>query len=193
MNDRRARWNERHAKGEETHGFLPSPPLAEAVRDEPPGVALDVACGSGRHALYLAERGFHVVAVDWSQTGIDALLAEARRRGVDERIEGIVADLEAGEFSVDPGRFDLVCDFYFLSRPLLPALRDAVVPGGLFVAAIHVQSPSDTAPHGFLLEPGELHSTVAGWGFRILRSNDGAAATNGHAHAASEIVARRPV
>jgi SAM-dependent methyltransferase len=191
MTERRDRWNERHARGEETHDYRPSPPLASAVRDEPPGVALDLACGSGRHALYLAERGFHVVAVDWSQTGIDALMAEARKRGVDENIEPVVADLEAGEFKLDPGRFDLVIDFYFLDRALLPAIRDSVVPGGLFVAAIHVQSPQDAASHSFLLEPGELHRVVSGWGFDILHSNDGAAATNGHAHATSEIVARR--
>ncbi len=193
MSEHRDRWNERHARGDETHDYRPSAPLPEAVRDEPPGVALDLACGTGRHAIYLAERGFHVVAVDWSQTGIDAMMAEARRRGIEEQIEPFVADLEAGEYKIDPSRFDLVCNFHFLHHGLLPAIRDGVVPGGLFVAAVHVKSAGDTAPHRFMPEPGELHRIVSGWGYQILHSNDGVAATNGHGHATSEIIARRPV
>src|SRR5262245_19630142 len=137
MHERQIRWNERYTRGEETYDYHPSPPLPAAVHGLAPGLALDLACGAGRHAIFLAERGFRVVAVDWAQAGIDALRAEARRRGVDDRIEAVVADLEAGQLSIEPSRYDLVCDFYFLSRPLFPKMRDGVRPGGLFVAAIH--------------------------------------------------------
>ena len=190
MNERQARWNDRHAKGEETHGFRPSKTLERAVRDEPPGVALDVACGSGRHAIYLAEKGFHVVALDYAEAGIEAMMAEARRRGVDDLVEPDAADVESDEFTLDAGRFDVVCDFFFLHRPLLPKLRDAVAPGGLFVAAIHVESPEKAAGHRFLLAPGELRKTVESWGYDILYSSEGA--TDGNDHATAEIVARRP-
>jgi tellurite methyltransferase len=199
MHERQIRWNERYARGEETYDYRPSPPLPEAVQglgagesSQTPGLALDIACGAGRHSIYLAERGFRVVAVDWAQAGIDALLAEARRRGVADRIETVVADLEAGELDIEPSRYDVVCDFYFLSRPLFPAMRGAVRPGGLFVAAIHVQSPSAAAPHRFLLEPGELRRTVLEWGFEVLHERDGESQEQGHQHATAEIVARRP-
>jgi tellurite methyltransferase len=193
MHERQIRWNERYARGEETYDYQPSPPLPEAIQSLAPGLALDVACGAGRHAIYLAERGFRVVAVDWAQAGIDTLLAEARRRGLADRIEPVLADLEAGDLAIEPSRYDVVCDFYFLSRPLFPAVRDGVRPGGLFVAAIHVESAGAGAPHRFLLEPGELRRTVLEWGFEILHERDGASQEKGHQHATAEIVARRPM
>lgn len=192
MHERQIRWDERYSRGEETYDYVPSPPLPEALAGVPPGLALDVACGAGRHSIHLAERGFRVVAVDWAQRGIDAMLAEARRRGVADRIEPVVADIEAGGFRVEPDRYDVVCDFYFLSRPLFPAMRDGVKRGGLFVAAIHVESPSAEAPHRFLLEPGELRRVVDGWGFEVLTSSEGASQEGGHHHATAQIVARRP-
>ncbi len=211
MNERRARWNDRYSRGEETHDFAPSSPLPAAV-DEllrsrghglhpatsglpgSPGLGpsiecLDVACGAGRHALYLAERGLHVVAVDWSENALSLLSDEAARRGLSDRVAIKTADIEAGEYIPSPNSFDLVCDFYFLSRPLLPSLLDAVKPGGLFVAAIHVESAESAAPHRFLLAPGELQRAVASRSFDVLHASEavhreGAAAT-------AEIIARR--
>src|SRR5262245_56855482 len=115
MHERQIRWNERYARGEETYDYRPSPPLPAALDGLAPGLALDLACGAGRHAIYLAERGFRVVAVDWAQAGIEALLAEAKRRSLADRIEAKVADLEAGELALEPSRYDIVCDFYFLN------------------------------------------------------------------------------
>lgn len=190
MNERLSKWNERHARGEETHGFRPVALLDRALEGEPPGVALDVACGSGRHAIRLAEKGFHVVAIDFSQAGIDAMMAEARRRSVDELIEPVVADIESPDFTLDVARFDVVTDFFFLHRPLFPKLRDSVVRGGLFVAAVHVESAENAAGHRFLLTPGELGDMVSAWGFDNVYSNEGV--LNGSARATAEIIARRP-
>jgi tellurite methyltransferase len=191
MQERQVRWNERFSRGEETHAYRPSPPLPEAIEGAPPGLALDIACGAGRHSIYLAERGFRVVAVDWAQRGLDALMAEAERRGLADRIEPVLADLEAGDFRIEPGRYDVVCDFYFLSRALFPAMRDGVREGGLFVAAIHVESASAEAPHRFLLAPGELGRIVSGWGFELVHSSEGPSQEGGHQHATAHIAARR--
>jgi len=191
MHERQTRWNERYARGEETYAYRPSSPLPDAVRDVSPGLALDLACGAGRHALYLAERGFRVVAVDWAQQGLDALMAEARRRGVDGRIEPVIADLDAGRFSINQSHFDVVCDFYFLNRSLFPAMRDGVREGGLFVAAIHAESATAEAPHRFLLAEGELRRIVDSWGFEVVCSRESASSGEGHQHATAEIVARR--
>ncbi|HEV8320278.1 MAG TPA: methyltransferase domain-containing protein [Myxococcota bacterium] len=194
MNERIARWDERYARGEELHGFRPSPPLAEAIQGCAPGRAFDLACGAGRHAIFLAENGWGVVAVDGAATAIALLRAEAERRGVGDRIETHVADLDTDPpgLAPAPGQFDLVCDFYFLRRALFGALRAAVRPGGLFVAAIHVEQPGAAAPHGFLLLPGELRALVEAWGWDVLRAREGASAESGHDHSTAEIVARRP-
>src|SRR2546422_11214002 len=98
---------------------------------------------------------------------------------ISRRILGEVADIESPRFRIE-GEHDLVCDFYFLHRPLFAQIRRALRPGGLFVAAIHVH----TAPGEqgrFLLEPGELHALFSDW--EIVHSREGHAAESDHRHA----------
>jgi tellurite methyltransferase len=191
VNERLVRWNERYRRGEETFGFAPSPPLAAALDGIAPGLALDLACGAGRHAIYLAERGWHVVAVDGAEAGVDLMRAEATRRGVAERISAHVADLMARPrgFTLAADTYDLVCDFYFLDRTLFDEIRAAVRPGGLFVAAIHLAEPGD--PLDRLLAAGELSRIVAPWGWH-LDLVEGPSAERGHERATAHLIARRP-
>jgi len=189
MSDRIGEWNERFARGEELHGGIPSPPLPAAVEGVPPGLALDLACGAGRHAIFLAERGWRVLALDGSQAAIERMLAQARERGVAGRIAARVADLEAQGLALTVAAYDLVCDFYFLHRPLFEQIRGAVRPGGLFAAALHVRSSPEEKGR-FLLKPGELAAAFAGW--TILHHREGASAEGGHKHATAELIARRP-
>jgi tellurite methyltransferase len=190
VNERLRKWDEKFSRGDELHGLAPSAPLPQAVAVAKPGLALDIACGAGRHALFLAERGWRVQALDGSRAGIDRMLEEAGRRGVADRIDARVVDLESEAVSLDDEAFDLVCDFYFLHRPLFEQIRRAVRPGGLFVAAIHVEDRA--ARHSFLLEAGELRKIVEGWGFEVLRSSEGSSSETGHHHATAEIIARKP-
>jgi SAM-dependent methyltransferase len=192
MNERLQKWDEKFSRGDELHAFEPSPPLPQAIAGLPTGVALDLACGAGRHALFLAEHGWRVRALDGSRAGIERMMEEARRRGVEALIDARVSDLESDELALDPDTFDLVCDFYFLHRPLFEQIRRAVRPGGLFAAAIHVQAEAGAAPHGFLLRPGELRATVEGWGFEVLHAREGASTEAGHHHATAEMVGRKP-
>jgi SAM-dependent methyltransferase len=192
MNERLQKWDEKFSRGDELHGFAPSAPLPQAIAGVAPGLALDLACGAGRHALFLAEHGWQVRALDGSRVGIETMMEEARRRGVAARIDPRVCDLEAEGFALEPEAFDLVCDFYFLHRPLFEQIRRAVRTGGRFAAAIHVQAEAAQASHRFLLRPGELRSVVEGWGFEVLHSREGASSEAGHQHATAEIVARKP-
>ena len=185
-----SKWDDRFARGEELHGYAPSPPLPGAVAGIAPGLALDLASGAGRHAIWLAERGWRVHAIDGSRTGIELMWNEARRRGVVERIEARLADLEEPHFTLPPDSYDLVCDFYFLRRPLFEQIRRAVRPGGLFVAALHVKGGAE--PGRFVLEPGELRALVETWGWEVLSSRQGESPEGGHRHPTAEIVARRP-
>jgi len=192
--DRIARWNRRFSHGEETHDFVPSPLLSRALGYLTPGRALDIACGAGRHAIFLAEHGWQVVAVDGSRVGIDLMMTEAGRRGCRERIEVHEADLESDPpgFSIEADGYDLIADFYFLHRPLFGAVRRGLRPGGVFVAAIHVESPDAERPHRFLLKPGELERTVRGWGWRVLHFLEVKPSESGHSRHAALLVAQRP-
>jgi tellurite methyltransferase len=193
VNERLKRWDEKFARGLELHGFAPSPPLPAAIQGVSPGLALDLACGAGRHALFLAERGWRVQALDGSRTGLDRLMSEAGRRKIAGRIDARICDLESTGFNLEADAYDLACDFYFLHRPLFEQIRRAVRPGGLFVAAIHiVDAAGGAAPHAFLLAPGELRALVARWGWDILHDREGPSGESDHHHPTAEIVARRP-
>ena len=159
------------------------------------GRALDLACGAGRHAVWLAARGWQVDAVDGSEAAVRLLLANAAHAGCRERIAAHVADLEADPpaFTIAPEAYDLVVDCYFLHRPLFAAIREGVRPGGLFVAALHLPAPDGGRGHRFVLQAGELAGMVRAWGWDVRHSAErppdpGTAPGLGVA----EIVARRP-
>jgi SAM-dependent methyltransferase len=119
--------------------------------------ALDVACGTGRDAVYLAMQGYDVVAVDLLPDALDRARDLAARYGVS--IRTIAADLENGG-SLPTGPFDLLTVFRYLHRPLFSSLRAAVAPGGYLVyETFHEQNrvagkrPQNPA---HLLKTGEL-------------------------------------
>ncbi len=126
------------------------------------GAALDVACGRGRHALWLAARGLTVHAVDRSAEAVTALDALARQRGLPVRAR--VSDLETANPDLPRGAFDLIVVVHYLHRPLFPALVAALRPGGLLVYETFTRAQAargkPTNP-AFLLEPGELVQLVA--------------------------------
>jgi SAM-dependent methyltransferase len=125
------------------------------------GDGLDLACGSGRNAIRLAEEGFRVVAVDRDAAVIQALDREAARRGLSIRAQ--VLDLESGEVFPQPDTFDLIVVVHYLHRPLFPALIRALRRGGVLVYETFTRAQAargkPTNP-AFLLEPGELARLV---------------------------------
>jgi tellurite methyltransferase len=212
-----ADWNERYRCGEHTTKE-PSAFLIKAIKDLKPGRALDIACGVGRHAIYLAERGWKVTAVDSSQAGIEILRQRARsaREGTPREdsarkrsaripaggsqasclleIDARVADLEKDEFQIEPATYDLICNFYYLQRDLFPMIRAGVKPGGAVVAAIHLNDGNiDAKPHNpaFLLEPGELKTLFSDWEITYYR--EGPSDEGGHHHDTAYLIARKPV
>ena len=93
------------------------------------GVALDLAAGLGRHALWLADRGWRVTAVDISCVAIGKLSQAAGRLNV--KINFVTGD--AAEYKFEPELFDLIVLYYHLDRSLFPKIVSALNPGGLFV------------------------------------------------------------
>ena len=158
-----ADWDERYRRGE--HATTePSRLLVRAARGLAPGRALDIACGTGRHAVFLAGLGWQVTAVDSSSVGIEMTQGRAGERGV--TVDARIADLERGEFCIEPEAYDLIAVFYYLQRDLWPQIRAGVRPGGVVVAAIHLidESP-DARPMNpaFLLQPEELRAEFRDW------------------------------
>lgn len=158
----RATWNSRwREKADDT--WEPDPWLLKVRPLLPGGRALDIACGRGRNALYLAEQGLSVTAIDVSEEALAQLAAEASRRNL--QIETRQVDLETAPH-LAAGEFDLVLDFFYLHRPLLPALRQSVRPGG--VAVLRTFSRAGSFPGGpdnpdIVLHTGELLEIFAGW------------------------------
>ena len=136
------------------------------------GDALDLACGSGRNAIWLAEQGFQTLAVDRNATALAALNDEATLRALPLRTH--VVDLEEGQPFIEPETFDLIVVVHYLYRPLFPALVRALRPAGVLVYETFTRAQAargkPTNP-AFLLEPGELITRVQP--LRILASREG--------------------
>src|SRR3982750_4411644 len=168
-------WNAYYSESADLD-FTPAALLVEVADQLPAGRALDLACGAGRNAMYLAQLGWRVTAVDAAPGAIRILREKAP--AVDAR----VADLEAGEFTIEPDTYDLICDFFYLQRDLFPAIRGGVRPGGTFIGAILL---ADDERRHFALNPGELRNEFAGW--KILFYSE--AAEPGRSRRAAQIVA----
>jgi SAM-dependent methyltransferase len=137
------------------------------------GLALDVACGRGRNALWLAEQGLRVRALDRDPAAIESLSAEAQRRRLP--VDAAVHDLEAGDARLGVACFDVIVGVHYLHRPLFPALVNALRPGGLLIYETFTRDqvrrgkPSNPA---FLLEHGELPRLVSGLTIVVQREGD---------------------
>lgn len=131
----------------------------------PGATVLDVACGSGRHVRWFADRGCRVTGVDRDAAALAGLPAEA---------EAVVADIEHGPWPLAGRCFDAVVMTNYLWRPLLPTLLASLNEGGLLICETFahgnatVGRPSN--PH-FLLQPGELLRVATG--LRVIAFEDG--------------------
>jgi SAM-dependent methyltransferase len=180
------KWNERYQAGEQ---ILDTPtPLVEKFAGVPAGDALDVACGPGRHALYLASLGWHVTAVDGSNVALNLLREHARQRKL--VIDSRLADLERGEFEIPESAYDLICDCYYLQRDLIPAIQRGLRPGGTAIVIVHLIDADHPEPTQTRALPGELRKFFDGWS--ILHYYEGPPNETGHRHPVAELAARKP-
>jgi SAM-dependent methyltransferase len=142
----------------EAHFDLPPSPWVQrfAAGIRPGGAVLDVACGSGRHARWLARMGFEVDAVDRAPEFFDSPPPGVTLLG---------ADIEGGAWPYAGRKFDAVCVTNYLHRPLLPILVASLEPGGLLIYETFARGnerfgrPSNP---DYLLAPGELLEAVRG-------------------------------
>jgi len=151
------RWNERYTQDFQPFPDAPAPWLVEHRELlGGGGRALDVACGDGRNALYLARHDYAVDAIDASDVAIGALRAAARARGL--AISPRVVDLEREPLPEGP--YDIIVTMNFLQRDLFGALQDALGAGGLLfyetLGQAHIEQLGRSFNPDYLLEDGEL-------------------------------------
>ena len=177
-------WDERYRSSPTS--FHPCQLVTETAQNLAAGRALELACGTGGNALWLAERGWQVTAVDSSAVAVDLLQAESVRRGI--RVNPVIADLEAGQFVVAPNAWDLVIITKYLQRDLFESIKHGVVPGGMVISSALLQLPDQTNSQ-FRVKRGELRAYFSDWEILSYREPANGAIA---AHSLAEIVVRRP-
>ncbi len=184
-------WNERYRSRERSAEDLEAsatPLVVNTASKLKPGRALDLACGSGRNAIWLAEHGWNVTAVD----GASAAIAVLRERTGDKnlKVDAHVADLRNSGFVIERNAFDLVVICYYLQRDLFGPAKAGVRPGGALLAIVHM-TEGDEQPTEHRLRLGKLSGYFKGW--EILHSYEGPPEDTAHRRAVAEIVARKPM
>jgi SAM-dependent methyltransferase len=171
-------WDERYAAADLVWSAAPNRFVERELAQLRPGRALDLAAGEGRNALWLARRGWRVVAVDFSRAGLDKARALARREPQPPDVEWVVADV----LSYDPGPdpFDLTVLGYLQlpageRRTAVRRAFAALRPGGTFFLVAHDSSnltegtggPQDPA---VLFTAEEVLADLDGERFEVVRA-----------------------
>ena len=188
-------WDAKYRLAAETPLAEPASIVRELLPLLPCGPALDVACGTGRHALVLAARHQHVTALDWSGVGLDVLEARARAARVRihriDSVERIGKSLHGGidlvhadleHLELPENSFELILCMQYLQRSLFPQLPRALRPGGVLLFETYTRAQLEFAggPRNpaYLLEAGELREAFPGLRvvfYRELRAEQGIA------------------
>lgn len=143
-----ATWDERFRDGDYPRDPDPSPILRAYVDAFPDGRALDIATGTGRNAVFLAEEGYRVDAIDKSREGLRIARRNARERGVADRTNWIQADVPTYEFPV--ATYDVVTISFYRALDRLPDIKEALADGGVLFVQHHLRSsdPVESGPSG---------------------------------------------
>jgi tellurite methyltransferase len=184
-------WDERYRSRErvwEDFEAPPTPLVTETARQLKIGRALDLACGTGRNALWLAQQGWSVTAVDAAPAAIETLCNRASKLGI--HVDARQADLERGEYCIQPSWWDLIAICYYLQRSLFESAKQGLVPGGVLIAIVHITKPGEEATHT-RAKPVELKTYFDGW--EILHYYEGKPRDPAHQRLVAQTVARRPL
>jgi tellurite methyltransferase len=159
------KWDKKYT---EMAGLLAKRPPSDLVsgfyEDAPGRRALDLACGGGRHSLFLADKGFDVDAVDISTVALEAL----REKADLGKINIIEADLDT--FAPEAGAYDLIVKTNFLDRDLIERSKTALKSGGIMIVETYMADEGNEKPNSnpdFLLQKDELLS-LFDKGFSVL-------------------------
>ena len=184
------RWNDRFGKKEFTLGKEPNPFLKKYVHLLTTGKALDIAAGQGRNAVFLAQNGFEVDAVDISERGLKKAQKLAKTKGV--KIKTFLVDLD--QFPIEKERYDLIANFYFLKRRLIPRIKKGLKKGGKVIFETYLLEHRTLGTGGpkqakYFLKPNELLRLFKG--FWILFYREGIFREGGRKKAVASLIAEK--
>ena len=170
-------WDERYGAREQTFVRDPNRLVAAEVEPLAPGRAIDLATGEGRHAVWLASRGWKVLAVDFSTVGITRAAARAREEGRD--VAFAAADVYA--LRLPRASFELVlCSFFHpppeQRRHLYPAVAEALAPGGSLVQVSYdvrnaTEGTGGPKDPSMLVDPPVVAAELASLGLTVTRAD----------------------
>lgn len=189
------RWNQKYRnKGLAAFSQLPSAWLQShetLIQKQPKGLALDLACGNGRNAFYLAGLGFAVEAVDIAKPAIDWV----SQRTVELKLPVRPKLMDLDQIALSPDHYQIILNFNFLDRRLFPLLEAALVYGGLLIFETfnrdQITKLGSDIPTGYTLEKGELLTAFPS--LQILDYREGIAADvpGAGARSVASLVARK--
>lgn len=171
-------WDDRFANGEYPRAPEPSPILRRYLPEIPDGRALDVAAGSGRNAVFLADAGYEVDAVDGSTEGLRIARERAAERGADARLRTEQADLTEYEFPT--ASYDLITVSFYRVVDRLPDVVEALVDGGFLFVEHHLRTTDDVSgPSTDRYRYGANELLRAGLGLTVIHYDEGREAAAG--------------
>jgi tellurite methyltransferase len=189
-NDQR-RWDKKYGKKQSPlPDQKPSSILKKHIGLLPRGRALDLAAGEGRNAVFLAEHGFGAEAVDISRIALSRARNLAKARGV--KIKTVAADLDS--YPIGRKQYDLILDFYFLDRRLIPRIKGGLKKGGVIVFETYTQEQESLDLGGpsnpdYFLKPNELLHLFLN--FRVLFYREGIFREEGRPKAVASLIAKK--
>ncbi len=184
------RWNKRFGKKGFALGKEPNPFLKRYFHLLPRGKALDIAAGEGRNAVFMAQRGFEVDALDISEKGLKKAQALAREKGV--KINTLLVDLS--QYRITKERYDLIINFYFLKRRLIPRIKKGLRKGGKVVFETYLLEHRKLGIGGPTQAKYFLRSNELLWlfkDFRILYYREGIFREGGKKKAVASLIAEK--
>ena len=173
-------WDQRFSDGEYPQETEPSAMLRRYVDALPTGRALDIAAGTGRNAVFLADQGYRIDALDGSRVGLEITRERAAERNAAARLELIQADIPSYEFPIET--YDLVTISFYRAVDRFPDIKEALADGGVLYVEHHLRTtePIDSGPSGDRcrfsaneLLRSMLDLTVLGYDERIETRSDG--------------------
>jgi len=185
------KWDKRFGKKEFALGKEANPFLKKHIHLLPKGKALDIATGEGRNAVFLAQNGFQVDAADISRKGLKKAREFAREKGV--KVKALLVDLD--HYQIEKNRYDLIANFYFLKRRLVPKIRKGLKKGGKVIFETYVLEHRMLAAGGpkqakYYLKPNELLRLFKD--FRILFYREGIFWEGRRRKAVASLIAEKP-
>ena len=184
----RNKWNQRYVENSDRKGN-PVILLEEWLPKLRVGKTLDVACGAGRNALFLAHAGFDVDAIDISQQGLNKARQNAESQGFD--INWIEHDFDQ-PYAFDDD-YDLIVVMWYVNLPLITRLCDCLAPGGFLLCEEHLMTDEEVIgprTSSYRVAPGALREAVSA--LEVLHYEESIVSNSeGEAIASARVVARK--